>query len=682
MSIIMRPLIVGRSDYLRWTKEWLVDQQSRSMVVMVRGPAGIGKSTLLDAMRREAQKLNVPVRLTDGRYISTPGAWIDYMGFIMMEEMARDPVSEADDRLRLLRRLASALSSQKSILIIDNAESLGMTGEWLRTEFLPTLQKGPFLVVIAARSPLMEWVTDPFWQDRLVQWELPPLTYGDTVKYLAARQIDVNAWGAELYRKTHGHPFSLALAADVVGHDPMAVPTIPQMASMRVLHEVVTEEWMPHLEALAVVQLADQATLTTMTGREVGSLEYHGLLSLSFISADTQGLVMHDTVRRILVEDLRQRFPGRYKNLRRKALAVLGERRHREGDAMRLRTSAILLDLYRDDLPVGPWLNFSAVHGWSENNRVTARDRIALHNLLPEHPRTRLIRPQHQHGLLDALIDTHPESVRVIRNMENEPIGFWAGLWLSERTMPIVEKYLPSLLAAMGDELACYQGRPQELADTCVTIFFCYRDDPSAYTIEQVRGLVLYDSLILLGGSVRVLVTSQHPPFREVMMSIGLRPQAFRTPSGETVELLVGDKRGKGFLAFLWFLERLADSVDGLRKSQINANQIERLLKVLSNRLVFASQMRAMKFDAEPSVVMGELTRLLTDVPPTPPLKPIEQQLLRLTYLDRNLTSSAIAQSLHLSRSSYYRYRELAIQELTAVWNSRPEGGSEPLGSP
>ena len=663
-------LVTGRSRELQWIDEWMRADTHAMQLLMVCGPAGIGKSTVLDAIAQRAQTAGVPAWRTDGRYMNTPTAWIDYLGLLLLQGVGGTASVRPDpsDRLANLRQLVSLFSTHQGILLIDNAEFLGMTGEWLRTQWFPTLRDAGLLVVMATRTPLMEWVTDTLWRNRLIQWQLPPLTYPETLAYLAARDIDVQRWGAIVFQSTHGHPLSVALTADSVSRDPGTLVEVSQMVTLQVLREVVSEDWMPHLEALAMVQEANQATLAAMTGRDLGSLDYHRFLSLSFVSPDARGLKMHDTIRQILLQDLRQRFPQRYQALRHRALTVLGER-NGDDTALRLRTAAILLELYRDDLPVEPWMTFSAVTAWEDNSQPLPHERPYLHQMLPKMPRSRLISVAQQHAFLDALMEVHPEGIRVVRHARHEPIGFWAGLWLSEKTLPLLQTYLPRLAAALPPALQRAAQGPQELADTCVTVFFCCRGNVPALTIEQVRGLVLWDALVILGGSVRVMVTSEDPAFRQVMSSMGLRPQTFVARHGDRVEVLVADKRGKGFLAFLWFLDRLGRTLPNPEHRVLHGDELQRLLRAFGHAEMLEQEVRALGLDETPHAVAERIRTYLSAVPPIAPLTPMEQRLLRYTYWEQNSTSAAIAAKLHVSRSSYYRYRERALARMTAWWN-------------
>ncbi len=171
--------IVGRSEYLQWIQAWIENDDRCFQMIMLHGPAGIGKSTLLEAIRPTAEGTQFAVWMTNAAYLSTPMAWIDYMGFLMRHHSPKttpDVLPTTSDRIDVLNHCAHILRTQPTIMLIDNAESLAMTGEWLRTQFLPPLREAPVLLVMAARNPLMEWVTSAFWQHHVVKWPLPALS--------------------------------------------------------------------------------------------------------------------------------------------------------------------------------------------------------------------------------------------------------------------------------------------------------------------------------------------------------------------------------------------------------------------------------------------------------------------------------------------------------------------------
>lgn len=656
--------VVGRTNELAWVHQWLQDGNP-STLLAIGGPAGIGKSTLLAAMAYEVKALGYPAWLVDGRYVGTPASFLDYLKFLVSDGASE----QASSRL-----LIEDLTRQPGLLLIDNAEGLGLTGAWLRTAFLPRLHQARFLIGLAARTNhWWEWSTDPVWAPRFRMWTLAPFTFEETQAYLATRGVVEDEWGSRLYHQTGGHPLSLALATDAVRSDPSVLPTVAQVVTARVLREVVTERWVPLLEALAVIQEADERTLAEMSQEPVGTLEYHHLLSLSFVSAGPLGLRMHDTVRKALLDDLRQRSWDRFQMLRRRAVEVLGQHRETADEATRRRTLAIFLDLYRDQLPEYPWYKRATIDDWDDDRAFVPSDLPYLRALVPPEPHIPCLDPALHNALLNEMVTTCPEAIRVVRNASHEPVGFWAGLWLSRETLPILQRYVPGFLSMWPENLLEEQNRPKEQADTCFTVFFCYRADPPRYTAEEVAGLVLYDSLVTTGGGVRVLVTSVHPSFLATIARLGGQTQRVRDPvSGQDLEVLVGDKRGRGFLAFARFLETRASS-PSLKSwepvPELDQEAMHTLLASLHDYRRFAAVARTLHLSGGAELARKHLLDLLEAETPLEPLTPGSHKLLRHTYLVRNRTVHAIAMELHLSRSTYYRHRQTALAECAQAWN-------------
>ena len=86
-----RRLFVGRERELAAFRSWLAGRHSPTMLV-VTGPGGIGKSTLIRAFARDIQSAGTPALLVDGRVVEpSPQAFVSALG-------AGSP-AEAADRL-------------------------------------------------------------------------------------------------------------------------------------------------------------------------------------------------------------------------------------------------------------------------------------------------------------------------------------------------------------------------------------------------------------------------------------------------------------------------------------------------------------------------------------------------------------------------------------------------------
>lgn len=126
-----RHRFVGRADELAFLESCLGDDPPAS-VVLVCGPGGIGKSTLLRELARRASALGWDVIAVDGR------------------ELAPAPGT-------LEASLAAGRASARPLVLIDSYERMAALGAYLRTELVPALP-GRALVVIAGRG-----TPDPAW---------------------------------------------------------------------------------------------------------------------------------------------------------------------------------------------------------------------------------------------------------------------------------------------------------------------------------------------------------------------------------------------------------------------------------------------------------------------------------------------------------------------------------------
>src|SRR5207237_2288821 len=150
--------------------------------------------------------------------------------------------------------------------------------------------------------------------------------------YLARRGLHAPTLVEQIVQATAGHPLALALAADLAlqvrADDFAAVPEWHLVT--RSLVEVLLRD-LPDpglravLEACAVVRHCDEATLAAVTGQEEVGEAFAQLCQLSVVRPTEHGL-LHESLRRILADDLRWRQPERYTTLRQRALAYYRER--------------------------------------------------------------------------------------------------------------------------------------------------------------------------------------------------------------------------------------------------------------------------------------------------------------------------------------------------------------------
>ena len=157
---------VGRETELA-TLERCLDQESQVSVVLVYGPGGIGKSTLLRQFARSAEQRGWTRFVVEGRELT--------------------PTSDALESL-----LAMARACPRPLILIDTYERMSALGWYLRNELLPHLPDSA-VVVIAGRNPPDEAWFDGGWEGLATELELDRLSAADALALVHAHGVSDDA---------------------------------------------------------------------------------------------------------------------------------------------------------------------------------------------------------------------------------------------------------------------------------------------------------------------------------------------------------------------------------------------------------------------------------------------------------------------------------------------------------
>ncbi len=214
------------------------------------------------------------------------------------------------------------------VLMIDAFERLVPLEHGIRTELLPGLPAGTVTVIASRVPPSPEWRADNAWMDLLRVVSLRNLAPADSGDYLRRMGV-VGEVADQVVRTTHGHPFALALLADIVvrGGSVSVEPLPPDLLRAlvdRFLDVVPTKS---HRQALGVCSIARITTqsmlrdvMTTSDDPDEGEVAavFEWLRELSFVQADPDGLHPDDLAREVLDAELRWRDPQGYRDVLRR----------------------------------------------------------------------------------------------------------------------------------------------------------------------------------------------------------------------------------------------------------------------------------------------------------------------------------------------------------------------------
>ncbi|MCH8543664.1 MAG: ATP-binding protein [Alcanivorax sp.] len=261
-------------------------------------PGGLGKSTLLQEYREQAERLAIPCRYVDARHLpSSPAA--------LREALLPD---------------AASLNAPVSVLLIDTFEMLTMLEGWFRDDFMPDLPASVRTVIASREPPSVAWRADPGWHPLMHIANLTELSDGEARDFLQRRQLDA-ALHERACALARGNPLALALSAELLSRQPGLDMASDAPASL--LPQLMTEfmrgiddpRQQLAVQASAIVRSLNAPMLAAMLDEPAADDLFAWLRNQTFMKSVQRGLLPHDLLRDVIVETLRQRDPATYETL-------------------------------------------------------------------------------------------------------------------------------------------------------------------------------------------------------------------------------------------------------------------------------------------------------------------------------------------------------------------------------
>ena len=295
-----RRTFVGRRRELASFDDVLLGRSARR-VLLVHGPGGIGKTTLLLEYRTRARDAGRTVLLLDAREVDPSPEGFENA----MAAAAGQPMSVLPDG---------------AVLLVDGYEQLGPIDGWLRQAFLPALPADCVVVLAGREAPAAPWRSDPGWRSVVGVHRLGDLDEAESGELLERAGV-ASAARPQLVRLGRGHPLAMALLADiaVTGTVPDRLAEVPDLVAAlleSLLLGAPADAHMTGLAACAMAWLTTEDLLRQVVGAAAGEV-FAWLERRPFVIRGPNGLFPHDLARDVLDAEFERRWPERYRALHR-----------------------------------------------------------------------------------------------------------------------------------------------------------------------------------------------------------------------------------------------------------------------------------------------------------------------------------------------------------------------------
>lgn len=298
---------MGRASEIELVRVALEAAEPSFSVLHILGPAGIGKTSLLDALARLADEAGAAVVRLDARDLApSPPTMLEALSEVLSVPDKEGPILGPPDGGRV-------------VLLVDSYERLGPLDDWVRTALLPRLPANALTVLASRVPPGPAWRADPAWRELLRVVSLRNLSPEESRRYLHACGVDGSRHD-QLIELAHGHPLGLSLLADVVvrGGEAVADPLTPDLVGtllQRFVEIVPSEEHRRAVEVCALARVTTEELVREVLGLEDAHALFTWLRELSFVESGPDGVFPHDLARDALEADLRWRDPDGYRRV-------------------------------------------------------------------------------------------------------------------------------------------------------------------------------------------------------------------------------------------------------------------------------------------------------------------------------------------------------------------------------
>lgn len=668
-------LFVGRKSELCLVQDWLKRVQAPTEVLFLSGMGGIGKSALMLQFTRIARQEGATTVWLDGRACTdSPAGFMEALHHFFLSNPQAPHAADSS-----FQQLATAIATKKTVLCIDNYESLQRIEGWLREVFLPSLPATGLLVVLATRQDVSTaWASDLAWHSRSRSVHLGALSREDALYYLQQRGWHDTKAMDQLISLSRGLPLAMALFADRLrqpeARSGLSAWPVSMQISAEMLREAASAELNDLIEILCIVPYATLEWLGKFLGAPLALQELQRISQLSFIRPSAGGISLHDVARTFLAKDFRHREPERYKALWHRIIEKLAIELKHATSQDKGRIASVMLstcqDMYQlNSISLLP-TNLDSLH----MEPFEPLDLPHLHQMMKEEAQYSFL-AEIDHAVMDALSAHFPEGIRVYRNSQGKPLAFAAGLLLYKETVSLLERLFPGLLdVVFPKEIKRLRRTSIEKADTYYHLRASASQRDHTYSYHELIGVITKELITHNSAGMRFVIVTAYEETNEVLRNAGFRtrelPDRIKEHQLQGAKAVIHEQDWRGTNFVDQILDLIHFTPDYNENRAINFELTEKEAKtaiaLISDPEALAQTGLAGKLSCSGFKLQQKLHRIFSDPPPFP-LNRNNLDLLKLYAEAPQLSVDMAAAQLHMSRATYYRIRKETLLKLRDV---------------
>jgi DNA-binding winged helix-turn-helix (wHTH) protein len=311
---------VGREAELELLRPAVGREMPAQALSFVHGPGGMGKSMLLERLRRMAEPGVAVVSVDGAELLPTPQGIVEGIGIAL----------GLTERSITADGVAAAWAARgRCVLLLDTFEALDPVQGWMRDTWLPALPAGVTVVLAGRRAPDSRWSAHPLWVSAMRAVALGMLETSACARLARAHGVPAALCG-ELAERSHGLPLAavmLAVEANRTGRLPDELGgEVVRALTRRCLDQAPSPAHREALLACALARRATRALLAHLFGREPAEALFDWLAAQGYVGASRDGLRLHDLMREALLADTTWCDRERLRALRRAVIRFLAAR--------------------------------------------------------------------------------------------------------------------------------------------------------------------------------------------------------------------------------------------------------------------------------------------------------------------------------------------------------------------